>query len=66
MTKPHTMSSLSTWADGHETLCDERHDAIKLRLSRIETILLAVFGTIVLGGASVLWQVLSLGSKLGH
>lgn len=66
MTKPHTVSSLSTWADGHEVLCDERHGAIKTRLTRIEGILIATCGTIIVGGCTVLWQVLQLGARLGH
>lgn len=66
MTKPHNVTSLAAWADGHEVLCDERHGTIKTRLSRIECILLSAVATIILGGATVLWQIVQISLKLGH
>ena len=51
----------------HEAVCAERwktafnrFDALDSQVTRIETIMIGVAGTIIVGGAGVIWTVLSM------
>ena len=51
----------------HEAVCAERwktafnrFDALDSQVTRIETIMIGVAGTIIVGGAGVIWTILSM------
>ena len=52
-TAPEVGSKLST----HEAVCAERYTSINARLKRLESILLAGAGVIIMSLAAIAWQV---------
>lgn len=58
-----TVDSLAAWADGHERSCNDFRTDMKFRVTRIEAVMLMVLATVVIGGATVLWQLIQL---VGH
>lgn len=58
-----SVDSLAAWQEAHEKSCDDFRTDTKFRLGRIEWVMLCVAGTVIVGGATVLWQLLQL---VGH
>jgi hypothetical protein len=50
-----TVEALDEWRHGHEALCAQRHGTTNDRLSRIEKIIMATFGAVILGGCTIGW-----------
>lgn len=53
------MTETEARLNSHEAVCVERYSQINARLKRLEHIMLAVAGTLLLGMSSVIWTLLN-------